>query len=427
MERLLKLLEESELTPSQLEELKIQTRIPENTQLLTTKNLNQLSDQFILKLDVSKQIQINALTIIANSLLLSKTLRNVWTSDRLYAWVIHMYKSDVQNRYLLGRMLFLLTFSSLPIKQENITDTITLLENYLDEVFEDIEDQMPRLAGIEFLKVMFNILHNYKREISQELGKKLVVILMKQPDMDVQRYICNIFTIVSVNIWFEPSLPQFLLDKASILIPKTDFCDDTVLSPFLTCLLGSVKYVCGSDDKNYIELKAKLKKMVSPTAEDRAVGVGKSKSLASMFVHLASKFELRNSNRIIQEVYWELFDHDQVELTSIMGFGYASSFANGDFEGAKPRVEEIEESNTSHSSPATNSKVDSTRKVDPVTGQWEDIQEAERLRLKEEWDKLTDAEKEEESEKMFVLFEKLKVNGIFKIQNNPFDPRSKSN
>ena len=49
----------------------------------------------------------------------------------------------------------------------------------------------------------------------------------------------------------------------------------------------------------------------------------------------------------------------------------------------------------------------------------EDSRERERLRA--EWDKLSDTEKQQESEKMYGLFEKLKKNGIFKIQNNPFD------
>ncbi|KAF5098932.1 hypothetical protein DV451_003186 [Geotrichum candidum] len=122
---------------------------------------------------------------------------------------------------------------------------------------------------------------------------------------------------------------------------------------------------------------------------------------------------------------------DANEVSSIMGFGYGSSYLantfiagsdntnkNGKSPASKSSITEVQPDNDHH-----DHQQQPQQGINPITGQAmnpeEDSRERERLRA--EWDKLSDTEKQQESEKMYGLFEKLKKNGIFKIQNNPFD------
>lgn len=464
---------------SVLTQLKVLGRDPSISNQLTPAILDTITRKFVLPQDESPSIVstpreptptiVEALTIIANALVINNSLLKEWhPHPQLLSYVLQLYdKMDVQEvdlrkAYLFGRVLFLLTFDGLASYTASRSDLVAKSYEVMDakmHQFEqlDLNDQMPKLAFIELLKFFFNLVHFHlveakpKDSTLRALASEILVNKIGTPsarNFDISRHIFNGLMCLPGDIWFGRALEsgdcranvlnavlmhcRFLTEPAT----KDLYMNEASLSPALTCLHLIISYLwdSGAVINDEIEkLRQLARTQLFPTSEDRRLGIGKATktSLASRLVALTSEPTLTNANRIAQEIYWQMCGCDANEVSSIMGFGYGSSYLantfiagsdntnkNGKSPASKSSITEVQPDNDHH-----DHQQQPQQGINPITGQAmnpeEDSRERERLRA--EWDKLSDTEKQQESEKMYGLFEKLKKNGIFKIQNNPFD------
>lgn len=440
----------------------------------TSEILNTLISKFVLPPNdcipatfVPKEppiIVIESLTVIANALIINTSLLEKWhPNTQLFYYLLQLCdrievdEANVKNLYLFYRLLFLLTFKKFTPYASCQSDLLKRSTEVIDKKishFEkfDLNIPMPKLAFIEFLKFFFNIVHFHPDEVKfkdstfKVLISDILVHRINKPtseNFDISRYIFNVLMCLPAQIWFENALVTVDARKDALgavlahcrFLTEPDTKDlymtEVALSPALTCLQLIVSYLWSNSTVNSDEIE-ELKKLTRtqlfPTSEDRRLGVGQAttSSLASRFVALTSESTLFNTNRIAQEIYWQMCNFDADEVTSIMGFGFGSAYLTSTFLNGGDKSTK---SDTKH--PPKSSRItevtDKYKKapvnINPITGQYKSVEDdaKERAQLRAEWDALSNAEKQQESEKLYGLFEKLKKNGIFQVQNNPFD------
>jgi hypothetical protein len=461
---------------SVLTQFKVLGREPAISNQLTPAILDAITRKFVLPQDESVSIVsipreptttiVEGLTIIANALVINNNLLKEWHPDpQLFSYVLQLYnkmnvqEGDLRKVYLFGRVLFLITFDGLSVYTSSQSDLIEKSTIVIDAKmcqFEwlDLNDQMPKLAFIELLKFFFNVVHFHPVEAKPKdstlraLASKILVNKIGTPsagNVDISRHIFNDLMCISGKIWFGRALEngdcrtnvlssvlthcRFLTDPAT----KNLYMNEASLSPALTCLQIIVSYLWASDtiiNDETEKLRQLARTQLFPTSEDRRLGVGEAgaSSLASRLVALTREPTLTNANRIAQEIYWQMCGRDANKVSSVMGFGYgsaylASTFITGSGDSSKNDKSHASRLSTTDIKSDDNDHHQQQKDINLVTGQTMNPEEdaRERGRLRAEWSALSDAEKQQESEKMYGLFEKLKKNGIFQIQNNPFD------
>ncbi|KAJ3041083.1 hypothetical protein HDV00_009983 [Rhizophlyctis rosea] len=168
---------------------------------------------------------------------------------------------------------------------------------------------------------------------------------------------------------------------------------DDALPPLLVVLTSIVK---GNENA-----KQAVKEKVVPDDIDRSKHLSEGSTVTARLIKFMTSVSLLNVKETASELLFELFDRDASALTQYVGYGNAAGFLFN--RGLLPQGVPEE-----HTSAAGSSS--SNPPINPVTGEYA------RDMANEEWDKLTDEEKEREAEKLFVLFERLNRTGVIKVQ-----------
>lgn len=458
----------------QLDRLKALGREASISNRLTCGILDDIVDKFILN-EVSQNATMEGLTIIANGLVLNQALLAKWNPKKAFPVVLKEFeKADrsLKENYLLGRLLFLFTFNGAPLSNALLDDCVNVVDQKMDKSLDNVHslastvdiNPMLRLSFIELMKFSFNLVHHYPEQVlktvqTKVIGKVSHVLMHIKPiaaeNVDITRYIFNTLMCVPVESWFanpkqQPVILTNILEFGKQVTNRSSaqFHSEHTMSPCFTCLEMIVSYIwttMPSSDQSK-ELKAIARKYLEPTEEDRQKAVGNTNSLASNLLHLANDISLQSCNRLVQEVYLVIFDRDQQKLTEVMGFGFASRFLG--LTGLESAVEEtslggkIEEqpdeiepetvTSTSSGTKSTDTPVPSlqnpnsplssstqSQAINPITGQYlsAELEDARKQQAQREWDAMTDAEKEQESERVLGLLERLKQNGIIQVAN----------
>jgi hypothetical protein len=105
-------------------------------------------------------------------------------------------------------------------------------------------------------------------------------------------------------------------------------------------------------------------------------------------------------------LFFELSNRNQSQLVENIGYGYAAGFLasfpdEGGIYGIGKKLP-LESSSS---------------KINPVTGQDLDAERRDRLETTSMEPEMTEQEKEEEAERLFVLFDRLNRTGVVKVQN----------
>lgn len=335
---------------------------------------------------------------------------------------------------------------------------------------------MLRLSFIEVMKFAFNLVHHYPDRVlllfrNEVIGKVSHVFMHIKPiaveNVDITRYIFNTLMCVPVESWFDnekhqPIILTNILEFGKLVTDRSSpqFHNEHTISPCFTCLEMVVSHVWtsmpGSAESR--KLKSIARKYLEPTEEDRQKAVGNTDSLASNLLHLTNVIGLQSCNRLVQEVYLVIFDRNQQRLTEDMGFGFASRFLG--LTGLEPAVEEtsldqrpetqfdkttskteLKTATSSGSKPetldspgsslqASNSPLSQSSQpqpqpkpqaqpTNPITGQYlsAELHDTRKQQAQREWDAMTDAEKEQEGERVLGLLDRLKKNGIIQVAN----------
>lgn len=148
--------------------------------------------------------------------------------------------------------------------------------------------------------------------------------------------------------------------------------------------------------------RAHMQELLLPEDSDRSLPIGQSDTLSSKLLKLSTS-PYPNLKTVISELMFALCGKDPENLTRRIGYGFAAGFL------ASRGMEVPQTAGEAFAANAHPHGLDS--EVNPVTGQrWT----AERPDTEPP---MTMEEKEREAERLFVLFERAKANGLISMEN----------
>jgi hypothetical protein len=166
----------------------------------------------------------------------------------------------------------------------------------------------------------------------------------------------------------------------------------------VTPVISQIRFLLGTPAPDSITKY--LQKTLLPGERERDNILGTTSSLPDRILRLTTKPGITSST--VSAFLFELSDKDANQLIQNIGFGYASGIlfnlgiplpAGADMSGVDQAGEQI--------NPVTGQKLD--KEIDPT----KELQE------------MTEEEKEQEAERLFVLFKRLEETGVMKVENNP--------
>jgi hypothetical protein len=129
--------------------------------------------------------------------------------------------------------------------------------------------------------------------------------------------------------------------------------------------------------------------------------LGKSKTLAAQLLRLTTSSGAIHLSQAIQDLMFELSDKDPSEYVKNVGYGFAAGYL------VNHKIPVPESAKQPHQVSGDSGKVP----INPITGQRMDKEAVSEVPA------MSQAEKEREAERLFVLFERLKATGVTNVQN----------
>lgn len=444
-----------------LGEIKLCSRNKTNAKDLSSPEALKALCSYAFSKKLSSAITLEALRSLANILFLYPSTQQLLVDlghggdlvDRLGS-------SDWADQFVAGRILFLLTYQSklnfeILIDERGLAKTINeaLLSHakYYSRIRSPSRKERTSeddSALSEVLKLLFNITH-YLPDRVDAFSKSIPPILkimcrMKTPSPCLQAPMSYLLNAL-LNLDLEDKRKSFL--GFSPLFPKSDIkCNADRMIDLLSA--ATIDYADAELDNQVVPLvtvmrrvygmapdvvKRLFKSRLLPTDEDREQVLGKSNSLSSRLLKLSTSPVAPRVRDQISALLFELSDSDASELVRNIGYGFASGFLMNkqiaipqdaleahaatedeppDYITASANAIGSAEAGSS-TSPSTGARRQPT---DAITGQL--LSAKQKLeRLKEIGPEMTEDEKIREAEKLFVLFERLKKNGIIKVAN----------
>ncbi|KAB2580804.1 Synembryn-like protein [Lasiodiplodia theobromae] len=432
-------LDDSSLLPHQrnaaLEQIKIYGRdVRDADPIFTPDGIDTLAQHgFYSSSTVTSR---EAMRCLANALLLQPQCRQILVDKGHAEKVAEKLKSDnADDEFLTSRILFLLTYDTNLdfdplVREKGLGDAITQSiyrhsKRYSKNGKKQNSSPMDDMALSETLKLVFNLTHFYPdfTDIFSKSVPDLLKILSRAPvpDPPLQQPICYLINaLLNLNLDDKKSnvFPKWdqntnaahlieLLDKSIIAYTETEL--DQTAAPLVTLIRRIYEFAPDS-------VKKYMQWLLLPTEDDRKKPLGHTDTLSSRLLNLSTAAMLPNLRSQISSMLFELSDKDASTFVHNVGYGFASgfllshniaipenameAFANGN--GTTEDADEEEKDKAKEKAKAFN----------PITGQRWDAEE-----VKDTGPPMTDAEKEREAERLFVLFERLKATGVVNVKN----------
>ncbi|KAM0429275.1 hypothetical protein ACHAPT_006489 [Fusarium lateritium] len=147
------------------------------------------------------------------------------------------------------------------------------------------------------------------------------------------------------------------------------------------------------------DARKRLSEHILPSDEDRTAPLGKGDSLPHRLLKLTSTTVEPELREMIVNVFFEISDKDPNKFVHHVGFGHAAGLLSS--KGIQFSPEGLAQGQASSAGPDIN----------PITGQQRSAEAVSDL------PEMTDEEKEREAERLFVLFERLRANGLISVEN----------
>ncbi|KAI0544263.1 guanine nucleotide exchange factor [Xylaria curta] len=422
VEKLTEDLASANLSPHQrdaaLEELKIYGRDPRNAdpiftqegiEMLTKHAFNSLSDT------TSR----NALRCLCNALLLKQECRQMFVDLGYEAKACDKLKNDNRDdEFLASRIIFLTTYDT-NINLGELIDKYNLAKSLVQNLERHARhhssgrpstEPMQDMALIETLKLLFNVTHHCKPKASSftQSVPHIITILCegsfrvdKPLDPPVGPLVNALLNLdleakdIHSSL-YPPTKPAALSDRLIDLLEqsKTKYNDEE-LETYVTALLGVIRAVYEYAPQ---DVQGSIRQKLLPTEADRNEILGRSGSLPSWLLKNTTNPVAPKFRDTISELLFDLSDRDASKFVENVGYGFASGFLyNKNI--AMPQ------------NAAGNDTSSSDRPINPITGQFLDLERHADL------PEMTDEEKEREAERLFVLFQRLQANGVISVGN----------
>lgn len=329
------------------------------------------------------------------------------------------------DEFLVSRIIFLTTYAA-NINIEKMIDEYHLADNICANVSRHAkgyntkqkkieEDTMKDMALVETVKLMFNITHFCPQRSSSfsPALQPMLAILTKRPistskplDQPIGSLVNSLMNLTleskdCIANLYPKSTPYINIDRLveildkGIKVYKDDELEQNV-APILT-LLRKIYETAPKDAKTH------LQKALLPSEEDRTQILGRAETLPSRLLRLSSNPTTPQVRDSISSLLFELSNKDAKSFVQNVGYGFASGFL---FKHGMPVPENAleawstSESEGSNTRVSQDSKADMSSRVNPITGQYLEREDVSDL------PEMTEEEKEQEAEKLFVLFER---------------------
>ena len=427
----------SQARDAALEQLKIYGRDPVGSDAIyTAAGINTIARHaFSTK---SHETSRCALRVLANALLLRADTRSLLVAMGQEGKIVQVMRRSSEraandswdDEFLGTRILFLMTYAHgldlnalvekyklVEVVKANLERHVGLLNKPSNQM-----DVMETMALSETAKLVFNITTK-----SFEFGHAFVPVIeplisllwrtnatvvkpLEQP-MDL---IVNALLNLDLNAPAAQTalFPQHDIERPiarliKLLEASLKAYDDTVLEQTVTPLVSVIRsaHKCAPP-----EPQASIRRVLLPTVKDRESVLGKGESLpARLLANIANPLT-PNLSATVSQLLYDMSECDAHKFVDNIGYGLASGFLFQ--QGIAPpdlsRVQELtdDDQEESRNGPASTGNLTSQRPTNPITGQFLDAEPAVDL------SSMSDEEKEREAERLFVLFERLRRNGV---------------
>ncbi|EKG12872.1 hypothetical protein MPH_09971 [Macrophomina phaseolina MS6] len=347
------------------------------------------------------------------------------TTKKLVGATEAAQSDNADDEFLTSRILFLLTYDTNLnfdplVREKGLGDAITQSiyrhsKRYSKNGKKQSSTPMDDMALSETLKLVFNLTHFYPdfTDIFSKSTPDLLKILARAPipSPPLQQPICYLINaLLNLNLDDKKSnvFPKFdqncnaahlieLLDKSITAYKEPEL--DQVAAPLVT-LIRRIYEIAPDSVKKYMQW------LLLPTEDDRKKPLGHSDTLSSRLLNLSTAAMLPNLRSQISSMLFELSDKDASTFVHNVGYGFASGFL------LSHNIAIPENAMEAFANGNGNEEREKAKEINPITGQRYDAEA-----IKDTGPPMTDAEKEREAERLFVLFERLKATGVVDIKN----------
>ncbi|KAJ3241684.1 hypothetical protein HDU81_011008 [Chytriomyces hyalinus] len=172
-------------------------------------------------------------------------------------------------------------------------------------------------------------------------------------------------------------------------------------------------------------IRKELRLVLTPEDIDRTKRLDTSDTTVARLIRLMSSISMENVKNSVGELLFALFDEDASKLTSYIGYGNAAGFLFHRGIMVDPNASPGSQASTSEedassyeiydgpkesASASTAKGKGKTKAINPITGEIT----SEEQKTNDEWDRLSDAEKEYETHKLMEMLDKLNKSGFIK-------------
>ncbi|KAK6065049.1 Synembryn-like protein C3E7.04c [Seiridium cupressi] len=423
MDKLSRDLETISLLPHQrdaaLEELKIYGRDPRNANPIFTKRGIETLARHAFN-SPSSTTSRNALRCLCNALLLQAETRQIFVDLRYESKACQKLKNDNRDdEFLVSRIIFLTTYANTDlhdlVDKHHIADSIVKnLERHAKHAATGAPsvDPMEGMALIETLKLLFNVTHYCKDRTSEftPAVPHIVTLLCLGSYTTSKPLDAPVVTLVNALL----NLDLGAKELQSSLYPQTEptqlsnrlvdllklsakVYDNEEFENIVTALVGVIR---GVHEYAPEDVRTSIRASLLPTEDDRTEVLGRSPTIASWLLRNSSNPVTPQLRETISNLLFDMSDKDASKFVDNVGYGFAAGFL---FNKGLPVPQNAQEA-------FANAGVES-RPVNPITGQFLDSERQADV------PEMTEEEKEREAERLFVLFERLRANGIISAEN----------
>lgn len=396
------------------------------------------------------QVTQEAMKCIANSLLLSQELRPLFCKLNATQIILERLLSreklclSTDTLFLYARLLFLATIEPSPLIICLIHDfKVSLIISELLNSFNFVTRSRPgfseAMVAIDLLKLVFNLMVNYPKAFFLLPGYSLDSLsktsynaskLVEDPSEFIFEYFNCLFDPVVrvINLSMNSDSDGLFIACAQILFnfpPEkftaelTSAIDYTKFGDYLINIIlkpareasYSGEYIdiydrlapcillLSSLCRVHPSLKSKASNELLPSDKERENRIGESDSASSRLVAILTAGSIGGLKDALGELYFVLCDENVEEIVKKLGYGNVAGFLMNRQMGMLPKALGKFFVNPNDNKP-----------INPITGQYHDSEATSK-------DSMTPDEKLREAERLFVLFERMKKNPIFKVRN----------
>ncbi|KAH6657289.1 guanine nucleotide exchange factor [Truncatella angustata] len=423
LDRLSKDLETISLLPHQrdaaLEELKVYGRDPRNADPIFTKHGIETLSRHAFN-SPSSTTSRNALRCLCNALLLNADTRQIFADLNYESKACNKLKNDNRDdEFLISRIIFLTTYAKVDlhdlIDKHHIGEAIIKnLERHAKRVTIGAPsiDPMEGMALIETLKLLFNISHYCKDRTSEfTAAVPHIITLICQGSYPTSKpldapVVSLVNALLNLDIGakevqaslYPPAEATQLSDRLiGLLKASSKVYNNEELENTVTALIGVIR---GLHEYAPEDVKTSLRASLLPTEDDRKEVLGRSPTIASWLLRNSTNPVTPQLREAISDLLFDMSDKDSSKFVQNVGYGFAAGFL---FSRGLPVPQNAQEG-------FADADVES-RPVNPITGQFLDAE------IHPNIPEMTEDEKEREAERLFVLFERLRANGVISAEN----------